>query len=282
MKKYVKLICVFLVALECLLIVGCAKGEAEVDAIEREFCRINGENLYFVSSEEIEDLREPLVSLLANRSEIVYRDEGEFDEMIPDPSKPSITHCYACGLFDVTADGIPELLIHPFGFEGSSGAVDYYVYDIKSGEKITSISGGYGSICLYFDTERNMLAMVENSGTQGGFYSQYADLIVRTFDSEKGRYATDFYLYAHYEIDLPSRYQNTVEYEVNGSPASWHDYYDLYDKFYVNYVRIPETEFNLIYWGDVSSSEDSLEVSAQKMAEALLSSGQKFIVQNNE
>lgn len=277
MKKYVKLICALLAALECLLIVACSKGETKGDAIERGVYRINGENLYFAPTEEIEALREPLVSLLSNRSEIVYRDDGGYDEVIPDPSKSSVTHCYACGLFDVTADGIPELLIHPFGYEGSSGAVDYYVYDIKTGEKITEISSGRGSLCLYFDTERNMLTMVENSMTQGGNYSKYTNFTISTFDSEKGRYATELSLFARYELDAPTQYQNTVEYEINGSPAAWNDYDALYDNFYMNYVRIPETELNLIYWSDVSSSEDSLGVSAEKMAEALLSSGQKFI-----
>ena len=283
MKKFKKIICACLAATQIFFFASCVKEEylpTPESMSEHDFCRINGEDIYFATTEDIAELREPLIKLLSNRVERVESDGWGYDRVVPNPSEPSIAECYACGLFDVTADGIPELLIHPRGFEGSSGGVDYYVYDIKTGEKITEISSGHGSICLYFDTVRKIFAMVDRSGTQGGIYTQYTDLTVRTFNPEIGRYAVEVYLAAHYELELPPEKYNTVEYEINGSPASWFDYYSLYNQVYDDYVRIYETELILINWSDVSSDEDSRPVAAEKMADALLKSEQKFVIPN--
>ncbi len=284
MKRLKNLICVCLAVIELFVLIGCAKEKEieEAPAPERDFCRIDGKDLYFLDTETLESLREPLIKLLSNRSEIVYPDEGGYEEVIPDPSMPSISECYSCGLFDVTADGVPELLIHPWGYNGSSGMVDYFVYDIITGEKIEEISTGFGSYCCYFDTERRAVAIVENSGAQGGYYMQYTYLSVRIFDSAKRAYVRDLDISAAYELDEPAENQNSAEYFINNKPASWHDYNNLLDQVYMNYVRIPETELIMIGWGEVSDKEDDRFVSAQKMADALLSSEQKYIIPNED
>ena len=45
-----------------------------------------------------------------------------------------------------------------------------------------------------------------------------------------------------------------------------------------NYIRITETNIQLVNWDDVISKEDDVNVKAEKMAEALITSNQKFVV----
>lgn len=294
MKTYKNLFCICLAAIQLITFVCCAKEEdtgdgegldeviEEAPAPERDYCRIDGEDIYFIGGEELQALREPLIKLLANRKEKYYQEGADVQYIPPDPDSPAIEGCYRCGLFDVTADGVPELFIPPWGFEGSSGVVDYYVYDIKTGEKIEQISTGYGSYCCYFDTERRALALVENSGSQIGWYMKSTYLYVRIYDSAKGEYVSDLNISADYVLDVPSANENRVEYFIDYKPASWHDYQDLLDRFYMNYVRIPETELTMIDWSEVSKKDDDRFVSAQKMADALLASEQKYVIPNKD
>ena len=55
------------------------------------------------------------------------------------------------------------------------------------------------------------------------------------------------------------------------------EYFAAQDDFLTNYVRITETGMILIDWDDVTDKEDDVLSKAEKMAEALLSTDQKFI-----
>ena len=62
------------------------------------------------------------------------------------------------------------------------------------------------------------------------------------------------------------------------------DYYAEYNCFVTKYIRIPETELVLFSWDEVSNDEDDYITKGEKMAEALITSKQKFIdvnVQSN-
>ena len=288
MRRHKRLICICLVVLQLLIFVGCDGGESQdtpkeemqeqPPALERDYCRIYGENLYFLTDEELESLREPLTKLLSNREDM-FNEQSDYGPFVPDPDSPSIVDCYSCGLFDVTADGIPELIVHLWGSTGSSGYGEYIIYDIKTGEDIGSIGMGWGSMCNYYNTENQALAWVINHGMQSGYEEQYVYLNAKVLDSVKKEFVTDISVSAHYSLPglSPDEDDKVVCY-INGEKADWHEYDDMLYMFYVRYVRIPETEFVSISWGDVSTDEDDRFVRAEKMANALLSSGQKFIV----
>ena len=59
------------------------------------------------------------------------------------------------------------------------------------------------------------------------------------------------------------------------------DYYEEYDWFIQNCIRIPETELILIDWDDVTEDGDDYVTKGEKMAQALITSSQMFIDFNN-
>lgn len=293
MKKYKKLICLFLAAIQLFGFVGCVKDEYTVDdektgevsdeAPERDYCRIDGKDLYFLDSETLESLREPLIKLLANRKEEYHEEGQDVQYLPPDPNSPSVECCYSVGLFDFTGDGIPELLAEPRGFSGSSGSTQYNIYDIKTGELLREFSTGWGSICDYFDTSRRAVAIVESSGTQMGHFEQHRYLYVEIYDSSKQKFVADINVYAEYVLaDFLVTDDNTAYYFVDNKPADWFEYYNVIDSFYMDYVRIPETELQMFSVWDIDREYPDRFVRAEKLADLLLSSGQKFIIPNKD
>ena len=66
-------------------------------------------------------------------------------------------------------------------------------------------------------------------------------------------------------------------YEVYDKESDMFGYYSAMNEFLTTHVLIPETRISSIVWDDVSSDEEAQEIRAEKMADALLSSDQKFI-----
>ena len=295
MNKYKKLICICLAAIQLFAFVCCAKEEntgdderldeasEEAPAPERDYCRIDGEDLYFLDAETLESLREPLLKLLSNRKEEYYEDGKDIQYLPPDPNSPSVECCYSVGLFDFTGDGIPELLAEPRGFSGSSGATQYNVYDIKTGELLREFSTGWGSICTYFDTARRAVAIVESSGTQMGHFEQQRYLYVEIYDSSMHEYVADISIHAEYILgEYMGSEDNTAYYFVDYKPTDWFEYYNVIDSFYMDYVRIPETELQMFSVWEIDREYPDRFIRAEKLADLLLSSGQKFIIPNKD
>jgi hypothetical protein len=69
-----------------------------------------------------------------------------------------------------------------------------------------------------------------------------------------------------------------VDFYVNSDKSSISKYFEAQDNFIENYVRISETAIQLIYWSDVTNSDDDAATRAEKMAQALISSSQKFVL----
>lgn len=287
MNKILKrLICLCLVP-TFLLIAAC--GGEKADDAAADFCRINGQDLYFLSEGDLLELREPLVKLLSNRESWTDGEDMGFysDPKIPDPSLPSIPDGAWCGLFDVTSDGMPELLVEPYGYTGSSGGRTWFVYDIQSGAKIGEINGGIGDIwCDYYYTEDSGIYPICRSVTRGGWDYLSIKLFTIERDSESGEYESRSFFRTEQQIMPPEEKYGTedytrAEYYLFGERVMMTDYYYAYSTFGATCVRIPETELILIGWDDVSSDGDDRFVRAEKMADALFSSGQKFIAKNN-
>lgn len=298
MRVKTKILSIVLTTIFVFLFVSCADSEAikagnASDSKEAD-CIINGKKLYFVSDEEKQQWIEPLTKLIANEKSIPIVDEDSIMGYLPpDSDSPSIEKFHECGLLDVTGDGIPELLVRPWGWFGSSGTTGYYIYDIYTGQMLGQIEGGNGGTwCAYYCMETDKILFVNQYWLRGGWAYRERFLSAIEYSEEKG-YIDRVYLYASYVIDGET--QNIIDedpddgiyqaewietypethYRIFGQEVYLDDYYDCIDRFNEQYVRIPETKLVIISWNDYSDEERA--ESARRMAEALVSSGQAFI-----
>ena len=89
---------------------------------------------------------------------------------------------------------------------------------------------------------------------------------------------------------MPLHYSNTnhpcqrPENQQNQSPIGldWFEYYNVIDRFYMDYVRIPETELQMFSVWDIDREFSDRFVRAEKIADLLLSSEQKIIIPNKD
>lgn len=194
-------------------------------------------------------------------------------------------------------DGVPELLVHPFGYFGSSGTATYFVYNIYSGQKLGEIDGGNGqSWCLYYNTEYDSVDLIGQYWLRGGWAWRdryitevyYDESIMECFEAQQFRTSheitgeqtdivdedpDDMFYTATWVESYPS-----TTYYVNRQEVYLDDYYAEYNHFIKTCIRIPETELILISWDNVSDDEDDYATKGAKMAEALVTSEQEFIL----
>lgn len=299
MSKLRKLILILVSLVIVINCIGCAnkKNEGPNDK-DPGYCVINGKTITFLADEEKERLREPLIKLLSNETHEVF-DENSREESIGyepyDPNEPTVPEGYSCGLYDVTSDGMPELLIFPKGYSGSSGTVTYFVYDIFSGAYLGSINGNISeSLCVYYFTEIDELRSVASYSRSKGWAKQYHFTTFLKFNKDNNTCYEELYLYLYYEVkgeivstsevgddgtysgQWVESYHNE-KFKVHGKDASSDDYNKEIEWFYTNCIRIPETELQMIKWHDACSDKNRF-VRAEKMVDALLSTTQKFIV----
>ena len=295
-----RIIAIFMSFLLFVFHIGCAGEQKDKsDSYTRtDGCTVNGRTMYFLSDEDKKLLRKPLKRALSNETHEIYDDTaiGELIGYEPyDKNEPTVAAGYSCGLYDVTGDGMPELLVHPHGYHGSSGTVTYYVYDIFSNNKIGEIDGGNAeSWCVYYFTETDELRSVGSYWRRGGYPERYRVMTLLDYDEESNTCGEELYLYAHFSIegrivDVKDDDGDTfvgewvesypyASYKVRGKGATLDEYYYEMDWFNSNCVRIPETELQMIRWWDVSSDDDDRFERAEKMVDALLSTDQKFII----
>lgn len=304
-KQTIKLIALFLSVLVLLSLAGCSSnienstGEEDNKTIEASApdCIINGRDLYFVDAETKKEWKEPLAKLLSNVL-IPYGEHGEIlgYEATIDFKLPVIPQCYECGLLDITMDGVPELLVHPYGYHGSSGTATYFVYNIYSGQKLGEIDGGNGqSWCFYYNTEYDSINLIGQYWLRGGWDWRERYITEAWYDeASMGCFEIQHFRTTHeitgeqtdivdedpddmfYTATWIESYPNTTYY-VGHQEAYLDDYYAEYNEFIMTHIRIPETELILFGWDDVSTDEDDYVTKGAKMAEALISSDQEFI-----
>ena len=261
-------------------------------------CIIGGKNIYFVSPEAKKEWYEPLAKLLSN----VYVPYGEHGEILgyeatTDPNAPVIPDCYECGLLDVTNDGVPELLVSPYGFSGSSGNETYFVYNIYSGQKLGELTGGNGqSWCVYYNTEHDSLKLYGRYWLREGWDVRYRYIkTVNYFESTMECSESCYLNMSQVIIAEPTDVEDndsddiyfeeawTESYTSTGyyiwcDEATLDDYYAEYDHYLNTCLRIPETELVLFTWDDVCDDNDSYITKGKKMASALISSEQEFVM----
>lgn len=147
--KFIKAAALGAVLLGCLFQAGCASSES--------FCRINGKNICFADENTKKEWERRLAKLLSDVQ--IPDDENSF--VTDTEAKKVIAQSIGCGLLDVTQDGVPELLVYPYGYYGSTGTATYFIYDIYSGEYLGYINGGNSeSWCMYYNLETENLMLV--------------------------------------------------------------------------------------------------------------------------
>ena len=281
--------CAVLVLALCVLCmsVGCSTEPPTKSAPDT--VTVSGRTMTFVSAEQRRAWQEPLAQLLSNVL-VPYGENGEIlgYEATVDPHRPAIVQCYRCGLFDVTQDGTPELLVHPFGYFGSSGTATYFIYDIYTGQRLGEMSGGMGQLwSVYLDTEAKDFELIGQYWLRGGWSWRTRCVVTLSYDPAIPESYESEYLRSEHEIgmeevgtqgsdDWIETYPDTTYY-VYGREVSLDEYYATYEQFFTRYVRIPETDLLLYDWDEVAPDEEDYEVRGQKMAAALVASDQQFI-----
>jgi hypothetical protein len=252
---------------------------------ERGYTRIAGKEIYFASEAEAEKWREPLESLLSNTVGLQFEDESTGEPLPnepPYPERPHIQKGFGGALFDLTGDGTPELLINTGG--GSSVVIPYIVYDIYTGECIGELdSSGSDSVCCYYAVEAESIKTVNKYSMRLGWSEK--TFYVNFIEPRDGGFAERTYLESGYEMEFEESAENefdivcrSVECFVWGEkrePGSFLFERELFD---TEYIRIPETALRYVLWYDLPSDGDTPEEHGKKMAAALLSTGQMFIV----
>jgi hypothetical protein len=280
-KKFIKYIVAIALVLCTLASAGCA-------SLERGYTKINGNKIYFASDHEIEKWRAALEKLLSNVAYTQYADDakGEIIGYKPEyPEEPSVSDGIACALFDLTCDGSPELLIDLGG--GSAGNAVYEVYNIYTGEKLGLLDSSPGSaVCCYYNTETDGIDIVNKFYWRNGWSTKlfYTSFII----PENGNLTEKIYLESRYEMDMENVAEDNFNIICGGMSCSvWgkvtdpEAYLEECEYFDTTYIRIKETELKYIYWYFVTDESDTPDKRGEKMAAALLSSGQRFIVYND-
>lgn len=246
----------------------------------------------FVDDAEKERWLEPLTTLLSTFTP----PPGE--RSIPQESEgiPPIPMSHACGLLDVTADGIPELLVYPFGGGGSSGNAFYHIFDIFTGIELGTMDGGHeDQWCYYYDTVADECRLYGQFSWRYGWSGRERHVQRVAYIEERQEYDSIPYLRSYHSIDAVAvtdpdgvegwnEVYDSTEYFLNERPVSLDDFYWEYDEFTRTCIRIPETGFQLIWWDriadeehDYSDSEGYYARQAPRMAYALIHSEQEFL-----
>ena len=301
-KRIIKCVSALLFGAILLTSAGCNSNKNnDEEPITTQSYVVDGKEFFVIDEKVKKEWKEPLAKLLAN-VRVPYGGKEGIDgyKASVDSKAPVLPQNYRCGLLDVTQDGIPELLVHPFGYFGSSGTETYYAYNFYSGQKLGEInSSSNGSWCFYYDTQSNKIELYGQYWLrQGAGREDFYAKKLWYFDSNMEIYVND-YLQATYEmptydeqdVTLYSKPQanplyddsdigncNKIIYYVGDKEVAFDEYYAECDEFVTNKIKIPQTELIMIDWDDVAENEDDYIIKGKKMAEALINTEQKFIV----
>ena len=253
----------------------------------------------FIPEQEKQAWRQPLINLLNNEKIPRYSNGGDllgYDYLYPD--SPCIDIGRSLALFDVNVDGTPELLVNLGG--GTAGNAFYAVYDIYTGRELGYMDGGHDdSWCTYFNTASGIYESIGCFRWRCGWMGQTTFVNKASIPDRLSMDEPEVYEYTwietYYEIDMvevpltpeekekgyDSAHEDVypgVKFWVNGDLADIYTYFDAQEDFDKNYVRIAETGITLVSWDSVTEEGDDVGTRAAKMADALLSLNQKFVV----
>ncbi len=252
----------FYLLLSLTLLFSCSCSHAEGEELLGGY-----HGLTFVSEEEMQSWREPIARFCREHDPANY---GE-DAWITD------TLGFSLSLLDMDLDGVPEILVNHGG--GSSGNVLYQVYDLYTGEYLSSLGGGIDcDLCVYYDTETGALRHIQQYPIRFGWESttyRVSAVALSHEDCESSLFTVKSTLIDPFSEDWYTR----LDYRVNDEVVSGEDFYSSYQSFFRTNVRIPETAHRCVYWWDLEGYDSRLstEELIPLMTDALLGSGQRFI-----
>ena len=283
-----------LVLLMCIGISLCAcRGEEhEVPQVTEKYNHYEVD--IYVSDSEKEEWYNAIVKLISNQEKPYGTPaDGIIGYEAPRPDEPSIACGLDMGLFDITGDGVPELLLNLGG--GSAGNDYFYIYDIFSGKHIGILGGGGDKAWnIYYDIQNDRYIPIGRYDLRSGDSGSSHHISTIQYSEEDQLYYGKTLFYSSYEYDkIITEGEDgkigsieldieDVYFMVNGEPIGFQSYhYELTD-FYQEHSLVPHTGLMLYYWSDVSDDDDSYQERAEKMAQMLLfGSGQKFVKINN-
>ena len=237
----------------------------------------------YVSDAEKAKWKEPLTALLSNLHAHSYTVEVDPNAEYPEDRYMMVEGCEGVALFDVTADGIPEVAVRYAG--GSAGNSYYELYDLYSKEMIGSFSSGwtdetyYGDWAIYRSGDGNykpfgvynyrigwaqtdtFFSTLEQ--TPRGWEDAVRYTVVRLFVGDMASTVIDMgytFYKASAEVD-----KETFEADLKA--------------FAESHTRITGTEMVSIEWRELDgyTGETPQTILAEKMAEALLQTKQRFV-----
>ena len=291
MKKVAVFIIALLISM-CITFCAC-QNDNQAETQKPGECNHYEVDIYVDDSEK-EEWYSAIVKLISNQEEPYGTPaDGIIGYEAPRPDEPSIVWGLDMGLFDITGDGIPELLLNLGG--GSAGNDYFYIYDIFFGEHIGLIGGGGDSAWnIYYDIQNKRYIPIGRYDLRSGDSGSSHHIDTIQYSVEHQSYFGKELFYSAYEYDKKMLVDENgnqggveisiadVDFRVNGEPEFFQEYhYELTD-FYQEHSLVPHTGLMLYYWSDVSDDDDSYQERAEKMAEMLLyGSGQQFVKINN-
>ena len=182
---------------------------------------------------------------------------------------------FGAGLMDINFDNVPEVLVAYPG--GSMGNVFIEVYDLETGKQIHTYNAAhwenaYNIYLCVADFYGDYVILSEGS------YREPAIGWIKVFGVLNQELSSDYLsgkaLFAESE--------DASYYEYNGEIVSKEEYQRQFGKFTMEYDKIEETQIIIVKWSDVGfdnekSDGSDIDVYAEKLAEALIHSGQEFI-----
>ncbi len=274
MKQYI--FKVFLVLL-LLPLVGCSKVRSSAkdpfDSYVGEYKSI------YVSDEEKAAWFAPIVKLISNQEELIEDEYGRgLGYEAPRPNEPSISYGWSIGLFDVTMDGVPEVIVNCGG--GSSGCVFLEVYDIFSGQEIGNMdsNGKDGCWGIYYNLETGKYFPLGSYSWNSGWDTELRYITTISYNEELQGYNESCLFYARYFYEDSDYAVAHISCSVNGEDVIEPNYQYRMTRFYQENCLLPQTGIKMYSWSSVSDSDDSYQERAEKMARMLLyGSGQQFV-----
>lgn len=305
--KRPKLLCIALIAL--MLLTSCSLGggdgtssdpPAETAELETEIVTVvetrivektvtyylpEYREISFVPEETKETWREPLVRLLSTMKRPVWEKSGGAEE-------EGIEYGLSVALLDISMDGTPELIVDLGG--GSSGNGYFHAYDLMSGELVYTFSGSAaGGWSHYFSMRDGRCHLIASYQYRFGW--QELARYIREMHCTDGVFTVEPLFYSTHEIDavrLPDEETNTdgtvieywdeihpaADYYAYGEEVMLEDFFYLYDVFQSTYIRLPETDMTMVDWYKFADLLEDREEFAVKTADALLSTGQEFLL----
>lgn len=304
-RQFKRIIAAALIFIMLIGMAGCsAQGAPEASGDKKtayklktdgeDYCRINGTNIYFIPDEVLQPLKAPLAKLLSNVLLPNYSKGMDDEPYRPstDPNAPAIMDGYWFALFDVTGDGMPELMVDVGG--GSSGATLYYAYDIPTGKKVGSVAANKDEWCYYYGLEGGVYPIAATTA-RIGWQGRKTFIMTIGYSEKLQEYDDEVLFETYHAIDTPPDDEDPnpdgddiyldewveiypdTEYYISGQKVYLDNYLSELERFHNSYIRIPETQMKVLKWKDVSDEDDDYVTRGAKMAEALLALDQKFI-----